>query len=111
MKRNNKRLQTDDTAAQKRVEDIAALFESIKDVLVVAVAEFGKPSATAPKAVISKLMELQSAHLAVLKAEEAFYDKIQSNGNADDIDFDAIRSDIGGQIDRIRATIDAAKIP
>ena len=91
----------------KRVSEILRLFASVRRKLEQAVAEIGAPQSSTPKAIISKLSELQTAHISALKAEEAFHDAFASQSQADSIDFDAIRDDLGRRLDRIRAAVDS----
>lgn len=57
--------------------------------------------------VTQKLSELQTVHVKILTAEEAFHDKYSPSGDTDVIDYDVIRHDIGRALDRIRATSNA----
>lgn len=97
-------------SSQERMSEIMRLFRSIRDFLDAAIAKLGTPDAMTPKSVMMKMSELQSAHMAILKAEEAFYDKCESANDVDEIDFDAIRSEIGSHLDRIRAAIKAESV-
>ncbi len=45
---------------------------------------------------------LHAAHLRVVVAEDKFHDKLGTDPDADAIDYDAIRDDIGRQLDRLR---------
>ena len=96
------------TAAARRVARISALFDSIADTLEEMIATLGTTGGPAPRAIALKLQELQTAHLKVIAAEEAFH-AAAPDSTADDIE--AIRGDIGCKIDRIRAALDAAGVP
>ncbi|WP_296424128.1 hypothetical protein [Yoonia sp.] len=93
--------------ATARVAEISRLFESIRQVLDQMIRVIGTPDGRTPKAIITKLNELQSAHLKVLAAEEVFHAQHGQSASSEDIDVDAIRADIGGQLDRLRAAITA----
>jgi hypothetical protein len=95
----------DDAAA--RVAEIAELYLSVRNLLRQMIAEIETATATLPKAIVTKLSDLQSAHLKVLAAEEAFHAQQQASQPDAAIDYDALRDDIGGQLDRIRAALDA----
>ncbi|PXW67827.1 hypothetical protein C7964_105177 [Loktanella sp. PT4BL] len=52
---------------------------------------------------INKQLDLlHASHLRVVIAEDKFHDKIGTDPDADAIDYDAIRDDIGRQLDRLR---------
>ncbi|KQB98272.1 hypothetical protein AL073_05175 [Loktanella sp. 1ANDIMAR09] len=52
---------------------------------------------------INKQLDLlHAAHLRVLIAEDKFHDKLGTDSDADAIDYDAIRDEIGRQLDRLR---------
>ena len=93
--------------ASARVAEIAELYVSVRSLLRQMIAEIETATTTPPKAIVSKLSDLQAAHLKVLAAEEAFYAQQQANEPDATIDYDALRDDIGGQLDRIRAALDA----
>ncbi len=93
-----------------RIAVIEDQFQAIADVLNVLMADIGKVNGQTPKAIVSKLMELQTVHLAVIKAQEAFHEKFKEADVKDGVDYDDIRREIGGQIDRIRATLEAKGI-
>ena len=100
----------DKSAAEKRVAEIVRLYERIRDMLDAALTQFGTPDSMTPKAVMSKLAELQSVHLTILKAEEAFHEKCKTTDGQPDIDFDAVRDDIGRQLDRLRCALEAEEV-
>ncbi len=101
----------DSDEAALRVAEITRLFVSIRQVLDQMIQAIGVPDGHTPKAVIAKLNELQSAHLKVLAAEEAFDDHQDHVAGGTEFDFEAIRAEIGSQLDRIRAAILADKVP
>ncbi|WP_439155823.1 hypothetical protein [Yoonia sp.] len=96
--------------AAARVAEISGLFVSIRQILAQMIDGIGVPDARTPKTIIAKLSELQSAHLKVLAAEEAFHAQQDAVGGADTIDMETIRADIRGQLDRIRAAQDAGPL-
>jgi len=89
--------------ASARVTEIAELYVSVRNTIRHMIAEIGSPTDVASKPLLTKLSELQSAHLKVLAAEEAFHAQQQANQSDADIDYDALRADIGSQLDRLRA--------
>jgi len=58
-----------------------------------------------PKILADRLDQIHAAHLRVLRAEDALLEKIGKDSDADAIDYDAIRSEIGRQLDRLRASL------
>ena len=75
------------------------VFESVVERVLLA-AEGG--DASAPKAVLAKLGDLQRAYLDAKKAEEVFNDKYGLTQTGD-IDFADLRHKIGGRLDSLRA--------
>lgn len=103
MKNQPTMLDSDAIDALDRVNDIKAIFKNVRDLLRLQIAAFGPPDAQTPKPILTKLAELQSAHLTLIKAEEAFHDTFRSADAADAAEYDAIRDQIGRALDRIRA--------
>lgn len=101
---------TGQSNAAARVAEISRLFESIRQVLDHMIQAIGTPDGQTPKAVVSKLNELQSVHLKVLAAEEAFHDNQDTSEDENIIDFDAVRAEIGRQLDRLRTAIETEKV-
>jgi hypothetical protein len=100
----------DAVTAADRLAEITHLSEGIRRTLSeMADALDQRPGAT-PKDVLNKLNELHAVHLKVLAAEDAFHAKLGKTADHDAIDFDAIRAEIGGQLDRIRASLVASGI-
>ncbi|MDX8349650.1 hypothetical protein SLH49_16825 [Cognatiyoonia sp. IB215446] len=91
--------------AQTRIGELADLFRSLRTTVRLAIAQMGSPDAQTPKATLSKLNELQSVHFKLLEAEEAFYARQEKGDDTADIDFDAIRAEIGCQLDRLRKAL------
>ncbi len=94
-----------DMSAVARIARIANLFTSISCKLDDMIAAFSTENAVSPKTINLKLGELQSAHASLIRAEEVFHEKFASTDAASGINYDAIRDDIGRQLDRIRAAI------
>ena len=91
--------------AAKRLAEIDTLYEEIRSTLEQMRASMKESSDFKPKDLLNKLSELQSAHLKVLAAEDSYHDKIGKNPDEDAIDFDAIRAEIGRQLDRVRESL------
>ncbi len=91
--------------AAKRAAEIVRLYERMRDLLDVAIGQLGTPNAMTPKSVLNKLAELETVHLSLLKVEEKFHEKHANKSAGSDIDYDAVRADLGRQLDRIRAAI------
>lgn len=99
----------DDAAA--RVSEISGLFQSIRRTLERIRDDLEASEEASSRTVISKLNEIQSTHVKLLAAEEAFYAQQDAIDGIEAIDIDAIRIGIRGQLDRIRATLCAGEIP
>ena len=99
---------SDDAAA--RVAEIAGLFVSIRQTLEFAREALEASDASQTKTILNKLNEIQSAHVKVLAAEDAFHAQ-HAAADADDLpDLDAIRAEIGRKLDGIRAVLDAGGV-
>ena len=92
--------------ASARVAEISQLYQNIRASLVLMMAQAGPLTTDTPKPILNKMNELQSAHLKVLAAEEAFHAHQKATAPDEDIDYDDLRADIGRQIDRIRPAHD-----
>lgn len=57
-----------------------------------------------------KIGELYSAHLKLVEQEKTFHAKLGLDPDADAVDYDVIRAEIGRQLDRIRAARDAGEV-
>ena len=97
-------------AVSARISAIKELFEAIKQSLRAQVRQFPDVDAQSPRAMITKLNELQSAQVLLLKAEEAYYEKYARDDIQIAIDHDALRDQIGRALDRIRDTTSAGGI-
>ncbi len=99
--------------ADKRVAEIKLLFAEIRKQLAVQVTRLDVIMPTTPKTLITRLNELRSLQILLLKAEEAFHDKFGENkGKVEGTTFDedSIRDTIGRRLDRIRATSGAKQV-
>ncbi|WP_394152581.1 hypothetical protein [Loktanella salsilacus] len=89
--------------ALARVRELAGFYAALKATFLEQLDQIGSPGALPSKAHAAKLAELQATHVHLLKAEEQFIEKFGQGTDDADIDFDAIRDDIGRRLDRIRA--------
>jgi len=110
MKKSSDHSKADEKAAAARVAEIKAQFRSIAVTLRQLVADLDTPEGRSSKTVVSKLMELQTSHLAVIKAEEAFHEKFKSVAPESGPDLEQTRIDIGRKLDRLRAAMAAEDI-
>lgn len=90
-----------------RVAELDALYQRAKATLAHMMDALGTADGDTPKAVVAKLNELESTHLKLLKAEEAFGAKQNERDGTTALDFDALRSEIGRKLDRIRQSLEA----
>ncbi|MEL6572286.1 MAG: hypothetical protein AAFQ64_11535 [Pseudomonadota bacterium] len=93
--------------ARDRLKEIGALFADMRALMELWLADPGPADKTTANKMLTKMGELQTAHLMMLRTEEAFYDKFSDHTAATAIDYDAIRDDIGRRLDHIRSTRDA----
>ena len=98
--------------ARNRIDTITELFGQI-ELLVRRWLDQEEPVTLAStKKVLGKMSELQSAHVLVLRAEEAFHEKFGTEeARTDSFDSEAARRDIGRKLDRIRAFLEAGGVP
>ena len=89
-------------AALARLRDIAGFYRLLKTTFLGQIKQIGAVSDATPKALVVKLGELQSTHVMLMKAEEAFCEKFGQGDDETILDYDAIRAEIGSQLDRIR---------
>lgn len=97
--------------AADRLAEIDALSRSIRKNLENMRAKLDCSSGPTPKDLQNKLNELHAAHLKVLAAEDMFHEKIGKHRNTDTIDYDVIRVEIGGMLDRLRESLVAEGFP
>ena len=98
-------------AAADRVAEIDRLSREIRTRLEEMTAGLDEGSASNVKAITNKLDLLHAAHLKVLAAEDAFHAKLGTDPDADAIDYDAIRVDVGCRLDRLRESLMAEGFP
>jgi hypothetical protein len=94
--------------AAERLAEITRLSEGIRRTLSDMADALDQKTGPTPKDVLTKLNELHAVHLKVLIAEDAFHAKLGKTTDDDAIDFDAIRTEIGSQLDRIRDSLVAS---
>ncbi|SEW04178.1 hypothetical protein SAMN04488515_0781 [Cognatiyoonia koreensis] len=103
MTRNLVRPDDDADDARIRIQHIKNLFKSIRELLQCGIEEIGPVTPALTKPLMAKLSELQTVHVVLIKAEEAFHEKT-GNPLADDaVDIADIRDQIGRALDSIRA--------
>lgn len=98
-------------AAADRVAEIDNLSREIRARLEEMAADLKEVSAPGLKAICAKLDLLHAAHLKVLAAEDAFHAKLGTDPDADAIDYDAVRSQVGCRLDRLRQSLLAKGFP
>ena len=96
---------SDEQAACKRIAVLEAHFYKSSETLGTLITGFGRTNGQTPKAVMSKLMELETVHTTALKAQEAFYEKYKDTTPQGGVNYNEIRDDIGRHLDRIRAAL------
>ncbi|WP_411889857.1 hypothetical protein [Yoonia sp. SDW83-1] len=94
----------------ERLTEVSRLFASIHGALDQAIGTFEASGGENSQAVIAKLNELEAAHRRVVAIEEAIHAYQGKPVGVDDTDFEAVRAEIGGQLDRLRAAIAAEKL-
>ena len=97
--------------AAARLDEVDTLSRQIRENLKQMIDEWDTSTGAIPKSILDKLNLLHAAHLMVIKAEDAFHDKIKHAPDAEAIDLDAIRSDVGRRLDRLRETLLAEGFP
>lgn len=89
----------------QRVAILKRLFQRMSVVLDRMIAGLEAENEFAPKLIVTKILELQSAHYAVLKAQEAFLEKQTPPEETAKDSIEDLRRSIGGKLDRIRASL------
>ncbi len=110
MKKTNDAGLTDRDLAVERRAEIDGLSRRIRQTLEDMIAAMDQPDGPSTKAVLDKLNQLHAAHLRALTAEDAFHAKFGDDGDAGAIDFEAIRIEIGRQLDRLRESLLAERL-
>lgn len=93
-----------------RIAIMKRLFQRMSTVLDLLIDGCEANNDFSPKLLVSKLLELQSVHFAVLKAQEAFLEKQTPTQDDTSANSDDLRNDIGGKLDRIRDAIAAEEV-
>lgn len=102
--KNDEGLNASDLAAE-RLAEIDRLTRSIRVLLEQMIAAFENGDNVSVKEVLNKLSELQAAHLKVITAEDTFHAKTGTDPDADAIDYDEIRCEVGCRLDRLRQSL------
>lgn len=109
-KTNDEGLSASDLAAE-RLAEVDRLSRDIRQLLESMVAAVKAGEDVEIKTVLNKLNQLHAAHLQVLTAEDRFHAKIGEDPDADAIDYDEVRVDVGCRLDRIRQSLLAEGFP
>ena len=88
--------------AAARLAEIDHLSERIRLVLTQMSDALDQDAGPFATEILTTLNQLHAAHLKVLTAEDVFHAKIGKTADDGALDFEAIRADIGRQLDRIR---------
>ena len=102
---------TGECHARQRITEITALFANMRALMTKWLDDAGPVSTASSKQILTKISELQSAHLLVMRAEEAFHDKFGNGEINTGIDYDAARIDIGRELDRLRIALASGYLP
>ena len=97
----------DQADAQERLAEMRAMFVRVHDEIRQHMDAARDPSVSDFKAISSKLSELQTNHLTLLRAEEAFHDKFRTDAPKNTDNYDDIRRQVGRALSRLRDTIAA----
>ena len=97
-------------AARQRVTEISDLFANMRAIMARWLEDAGPVADATSKQMMTKISELQTAHLLVIRAEEVFHDKFGTADIADGVDYEAARRDIGRELDRLRAAFEAGYV-
>ena len=110
MKKHSKGSDDPDEAGN-RVAEIDRLTADIRARLEEMVADLKEVTGPNLKAINAKLDLLHAAHFKVLAAEDAFHAKLGTDPDADAVDYDAVRDQVGCRLDRIRQSLLAEGFP
>lgn len=97
--------------AAERLAEVDALSRNLRQVLAEMIADLRSGGSTTVADTLKKLNEVQAAHLKVLAAEDVFHARIGTDPDAEAIDHDAVRDQIGRQLDRLRESLLAEGFP
>jgi hypothetical protein len=95
--------------AQERVAELNTLYINMRDLLRSWMSQCEEPSTEMSKKMLQKINDMQTAHMLVLKAEEAFHARCKTSADTahpDTIaDIENVRLEIGRKLDSLRETI------
>ncbi len=97
----------DQADAEKQLAEMRAMFLRLQDEIRQHMAATQDPNVSDFKAISTKLSELQTNQLTLLRAEEAFHDKFRKDAARDRDNYDDIRREVGRALCRLRDTIAA----
>ena len=98
-------------SAADRAAEIDKLSRDIRARLEEMAADLKEVTSPNLKAICTKLDLLHAAHLKVLAAEDAFHAKLGIDPDADAIDYDAVRDQVGCRLNRLRESLLAEGFP
>jgi hypothetical protein len=110
MKQADDNKNSGEDASRLRVSQIADLFAEMRTIVGRWLHEAGPASEATSKQMMSKISELQTTHMMVLRAEEVFHEKYGSPDTDTGIDYDDARDTIGRELDRLRAALGSAEL-
>lgn len=103
--------QTSEASLERRkLDEVIEMFDSVTETLAELVQDMQSGKTVPAKQVRAHMADLQSAYFSIKKAEEAFHDKTGNVQRDGDIDFEAVRDEIGRKLDKLRAARDAEGI-
>lgn len=88
--------------ARERINQLSDLFSEMNMLMHRWLDEVGPADLAQGKKMLGKLSDMQTTHLMVLRAEEAFYEKFSDTTASDTVDYERIRAELGRALDRIR---------
>ena len=97
--------------AHDRLADFRKMFSEIRRLMAFYALTTSPSRRLTPRGTRQKLEELHQLQQLLLQAEGALYDEPIQEGDTKIIDIEALKDQIGRRLDRIRAALDAAKIP
>lgn len=98
--------QAEASLERRKLDEVIEMFDSVTETLAELVHDMQSGKPVPPRQIRAQIADLQSAYFSIKKAEEAFHDKTGNVQREGDIDFDAIRSEIGRRLDKLRAARD-----
>lgn len=109
-KHRNRERQRQKKEAQKRINYLRRTYERLREYLETQIETILPITLESPKVQVKKLEDLQSLQVSLMKAEEAFNDTFQPE-LGEDVDYDALRAQIGRALDRLRAAERSIGVP